>query len=352
MAALTTKALDWLRIRFPVDEDLLRSAGAEPIPGHLRRWWWCIGGIPAYLFIVQIVSGILLTFYYVPSPDFAYESVQAIMNDVHFGWYIRSIHRWSSHLMIVTLLLHMMRVFFTGAYRRPRELNWVVGSMLLLTTLGMGFTGYSLVWEQLSFWGATVAANILNAVPFVGDELSFFLRGGPTVGQSMLTRLFVFHIGALPTLLAGFIAVHIYLIRSHGVSELGSPQSSDDKKFPFFPDHFLTEVALALFLMFLLTCLALIFPAGLDAKANPLVTPQHIKPEWYFFWAFRWLKLMPDRAAVVTQGLFVGIIVAWPFIDSWIRKRDPDSEASMAWGAAGVTLLLVLTIWESLYLMH
>ncbi len=343
---------EWIRARFPVDEDFVKAAGAEPIPGHLKRWWWCIGGTPAYLFVVQIITGILLTFYYVPSPEFAYESVSAITNEVRLGWFIRSIHRWSSHLMIVTLLLHMMRVFFTGAYRRPRELNWMVGCGLLLTTLGMGFTGYSLVWEQLSYWGATVAANILAAVPFVGDRLADFLRGGPTVGQSMLTRLFVFHIGALPTVLVGLVAVHIYLIRSLGVSELGSPKSPDSKEFKFFPDHILTEIALALFLMFLLTFLALVFPAGLDAKADPLETPEHIKPEWYFFWAFRWLKLMSDQAAVVTQGLFVGIIVAWPLIDGWIRKRWPGSEASIAFGAAAMTLLLLLTVWEAAYLMH
>lgn len=347
-----SKAGEWLQVRFPVDEGFVRAAGSEPIPGHLKRWWWCIGGTPAYLFIVQVITGILLTFYYVPSAEYAYESVQAISNEVNFGWYIRSVHRWSSHLMIITLLLHMMRVFFTGAYRQPRELNWMVGCGLLLTTLGMGFTGYSLVWEQLSYWGATVAANILAAVPFVGAQLAEFLRGGPTVGQSMLTRLFVFHIGALPTVLVGLISLHVYLVRSHGVSELGSPSSADSKEFKFFPDHVLTELALALFLMFLLTFLALVFPAGLDAKADPLVTPEHIKPEWYFFWAFRWLKLMSDQAAVITQGIFVGTIIIWPLIDGWIRRRWPHSEASIAFGAAGMALLLALTIWEAAYLLH
>ena len=352
MAGLASRTGEWLNSRFPLDTELMRAAGSEPIPGHLHRWWWCIGGTPAYLFVVQVITGILLTFYYVPSPEFAYESVTAITTEVRFGWFIRSIHRWSSHLMIVAVLLHMMRVFFTGAYRKPRELNWMVGCGILLTTLGMGFTGYSLVWEQLSYWGATVAGNILAAVPFLGEDLASFMRGGPTVGQSMLTRLFVFHIGALPTVLIGLIAVHIFLVRSHGVSEMGSPKSPDAKTFPFFPDHLLTEIALALFLMFLLTTLALIFPAGLEDKADPLTTPAHIKPEWYFFWAFRWLKLMSDRAAVITQGLFVGIIMIWPFIDGWIRKRRPDSEVSIAFGAAGMTLLLVLTIWEALYLLH
>lgn len=169
MPHAVARAAEWVRDRVPIDVEFLRAAGSEPIPGHLKRWWWCIGGTPAYLFIVQLVSGILLTFYYVPSPDDAYESVHAITNDLRFGWFIRSVHRWSSHLMIVAVLLHMMRVFFTGAYRKPREINWMVGCTLLLLTLGMGFTGYSLVWEQLSFWGATVAGNILVAVPFVAS---------------------------------------------------------------------------------------------------------------------------------------------------------------------------------------
>ena len=344
------QALGWLQSRVPVDQEMLKAVGSEPIPGHLKRWWWCIGGTPAYLFIVQIVSGILLTFYYVPSPEFAYESVVAISDQIRFGSYVRSIHRWSSHLMIVTLLLHMMRVFFTGAYRPPRELNWMIGCCLLLLTLGAGFTGYSLVWEQLSYWGATVAANLLAAVPLIGDHLAGFLRGGDAVGQSMLTRLFVLHIGAVPTLMIGCVSIHIYLVRAHGISELGSPGSPDSKPFPFFPNHFLTEVALALFLMFVVTCLAVIFPAGIGPKADPLDTPEHIKPEWYFFWAFGWLKLMPDQLAVVTQGLFLALIFFWPLLDSWIRKRRPGSEASMAIGAAAVILLLALTLVEALHI--
>lgn len=300
--------------------------------------------------MVQIVSGILLTFYYVPSPDLAYDSVAAISGEVRFGSYIRSIHSWSSHLMIVTLLLHMMRVFFTGAYRPPRELNWMIGCCLLLMTLGAGFTGYSLLWEQLSYWGATVAANLLQAVPLAGDALSNFLRGGHTVGQNMLTRLYVLHIGAIPTLMLGCVAIHIYLVRAHGVSVHGSPKPEDSKRFPFFPNHFLTEVALVMFLMFLLTCLAVVFPAQLGDRADPLETPEHIKPEWYFFWAFRWLKLMPDQLAVVTQGLFLGLIAGWPVMDHWIRKRRPHSEVSMAIGAAVVAVLLALTVWEAISL--
>lgn len=287
MKPLLSSPGQWLRSRFPIDSEALTAIGSKPIPGHLKRWWWCIGGTPAYLFLVQIASGILLTFYYVASPEFAYDRVAAISQGVRFGSYLRGMHKWSSHLMIIALLLHMMRVFFTGGYRPRREVSWMVGCGLLLLTLGAGFTGYSLVCEQLSYWGATVSANILAAIPLLGDQLAGFLRGGDTVGQNMLTRLFILHIGAIPTLMIGCLAIHIYLVRAHGVSELGSPNTADAKPFPFFPNHFLAEVALALFLMFLLTCLALIFPAGLGERADQLETPEHIKPEWYFFWAFR-----------------------------------------------------------------
>ena len=184
---------------------------------------------------MQAITGVLLTFYYVPTPDQAYESVAAITNEVRFGWYIRSLHKWSANLMVVALLLHMMRVFFTGAYRKPREGNWILGCCLLMITLVFGFTGYSLVYEQLSYWGATVAGNILEAVPFVGMQLADFLRGGATVGSNMLTRLFVFHIGALPTLMVVVLMAHLLLMRTHGVSELGSPVGTGCQALPLHP---------------------------------------------------------------------------------------------------------------------
>lgn len=351
-SSIVVRVNDWLRERFPIDQQVLISMGSEPVPGHLKRWWWCLGGTPAYLFLVQAVTGVLLTFYYVPTPEGAYESVNLITHEIRFGWYIRSLHKWSATLMIVALLLHMMRVFFTGAYRKPREGNWILGCFLLLLTLGFGFTGYSLIYEQLSYWGATVAGNILEAVPLVGPELAGFIRGGSHVGANMLTRLFVFHIGALPTITVVVLLAHLLLMRAHGVSEMGSPSKPDAARFPFIPDHLLTEIGIAMFLMFLLTFLAIVFPVGMGAKADPLTTPAHIKPEWYFFWAFRWLKLFPDRVAVITQGLFLGTIMAWPFFDSWIRKRRPSSEASVWIGAGAVVSLLTLTIWEAVASMH
>ena len=168
----------WLHERVPLQSGQLRELTNEPVPNHLRRWWFCLGGTPAYLFVVQIVTGILLAIYYKPSPDTAYDSVRYITHEVSFGWYIRSVHKWAATLMIAAVILHQMRVYFTGAYRRPREINWMIGMCLLLCSLLIGFTGYSLVYEQLSYWGATVGANITGTVPLAGPLLRNMMLGG------------------------------------------------------------------------------------------------------------------------------------------------------------------------------
>jgi ubiquinol-cytochrome c reductase cytochrome b subunit/cytochrome b6 len=342
----------WLQRRVPLDLEALRYYSNEPVPNHLKHWWWCLGGTPAILFVVQAVTGILLSFYYVPDPGQAYESILRIKDVVPFGWFLRSIHRWSSNLMIAAVILHMMRVFFTGAYRKPRELNWMIGVGLLGVTLFFGFTGYSLVYEQLSFWGATVAGNLTEAVPVMGPYLARLLRGGETVGGGTLTRFFILHIGILPALTTALLGAHILLIRLHGVTEFefespGLRGKENGQTYPFFPDHAMTELIIGLGLAFLLTCLAVIFPTGLAEKANPLVTPSHIKPEWYFYWTFRWLKLTGLTFAVLSVG-FVGFLaLIWPFIDASIRRRKPGSELSVWMGITAVCVLTALTLWEA-----
>ena len=343
----------WLQRRAPIDFEALRYYSNEPVPNHLKHWWWCLGGTPAMLFVVQAITGILLSFYYVPDPSQAWESVKRVTQMVPFGWFLRSIHRWSSNLMIIAVILHMMRVFFTGAYRRPRELNWVVGMGLLGATLFFGFTGYSLVYEQLSYWGATVAGNLTEAVPVAGPYLARLLRGGEMVGDNTLTRFFILHIGILPALMTALLGAHVLLFRLHGVTEfefegtrLKAPE--EKKTFPFFPDHMMTEIIIGLGLAFVLTCLAVIFPTELAEKANPLVTPPHIKPEWYFYWTFRWLKLTGLTFAVLSTG-FVGFLAfVWPFIDAGIRRKKPASELSVQLGIVAVVILISLTLWEAI----
>ena len=338
---------------FPFDWELMRHAGAEPVPLHLKRWWFCIGGTPMYLFIVQLVTGIMLTFYYVPSPDHAYASVQAITQEVRFGWFIRSVHMWSSNFMIVAVFLHMLRVYFTRAYRHPRQLNWMVGVLLLGVTLMFGFTGYSLVYEQLSFWGATVATNLADATPLIGPWIGHFMRGGAEVGEATLTRFFILHIGVLPTAALFLIALHVILIRMHGITEL---KFEDEAKIPdkerffrFWPDHVTTEIMIGVLLMYLLAILALIWPADLGEPANPNVTPDHIKPEWYFYFSFRLLKLTSLKMSVALTGFLGGVLFFWPFIDSWIEKRFGKRADAIVVITGVVAFLgfLLLTVWEA-----
>ncbi|MHC4822168.1 MAG: cytochrome b [Planctomycetota bacterium] len=340
----------WFRERLPLSGDALRELTNEPVPNHMKRWWFALGGTPAYLFVVQIVTGILLAFYYQPSTGSAYESVAYITDQAAFGWYLRSIHKWAATLMIAAVILHQMRVFFTGAYRKPRELNWVVGMFLLLTTLMLGFSGYSLVFEQLSYWGATVGANITASVPVVGDFLKNLMLGGEAYNERTLSRLFIVHAAVLPVTLIMLLAIHITMIRLQGVTEFQfEDEPKEEKKhFNFFPDHIFTELMMGLVLMIVLTTLATIFPAEMGPRANPLETPEVIKPEWFFYVTFRWLKLFPGTFAVLSMGVIVFTMIIWPWIDGLLRRRDPKSEISVGVGIVAALTIIALTVWEAL----
>ncbi|GJQ25367.1 MAG: hypothetical protein HBSAPP02_03990 [Phycisphaerae bacterium] len=466
----------------PVDWGKVQEVTNEPVPGHIKRWWFALGGTPAYLFLIQITTGILLSFYYVPSPDHAYDSVNAITHAVPYGWFIRSIHKWAANLMIITVLLHMCRVFFSCAFRHPRQVNWVIGCGLLLCTLSLGFTGYSLIQEQLSYWGITVASELVAHVPLIGPALATFMRGGEDIGPNTLTRMYNLHVGILPVVTIILIGLHIAVLRLHGVSDLSfsdprlrsteqltlarnllgvrlmallaavgalaclymaafraapltiiayelSAQSArllwlvsgvmvatasvllfrghtyglllwlamsilalgklvfdlthrealfpagwiamtvllaittvygisrqdrfiegkgEDKPFNFFPDHIITELLIGTLLLFLLTLMTLVFPAGLGEKANPLVTPDHIKPEWYFFFQFRMLKLTGLNTAVILSGLLVGMIVLWPWIDALLERLAPKKDVGIYVGIIAFVTFLAFTVWESL----
>ncbi len=344
-------AVNYVNTLFPVDWDMVRHAGSEPIPHHIKRWWFALGGTPMILFGLQLITGIALTFYYVPSPDQAYDSVANITFNVRFGWYLRSLHKWSANLMIIAVFLHMLRVFFTAAYRHPRQLNWMIGLGLLGTTLVFGFTGYSLVYEQLSFWGATVATNLANAVPFIGPYIAYLLRGGPEIGAPTLTRFYILHIGILPAVMIGLLGLHVMLIRLHGVKEMhfeDEDVTEEHRYFKFWPDHVTTELMVAVTLMYLLTIIALLAPAGLGEAANPNVTPAVIKPEWYFYFNFRLLKLTSLQMSVVLTAIGATFLLFWPFIEEQLMKRFHMSEkVSIFLGAAVFLTFLGFTVWEA-----
>ena len=339
----------WLHERVPISQVQLYEITNEPVPNHLKKWWFCLGGTPAYLFVVQIVTGILLAFYYQPSPQTAYESVEYITNQVSFGWYIRSLHKWAATMMIAAVILHQIRIYFTAAYRRPRELNWVIGMALLMCVLLTGFTGYSLVFEQLSFWGAIVAGNLSKSVPILGPLAQNMLLAGETYNAQTLPRFYILHAAVLPSTIILLLIVHIALIRLHGITELADPNEPKDKPrhFNFFPDHILTELIIGLVLMLILSALATCFPAALGAKDDPLTTPPEIKPEWFFYVAFRWLKLFSLTFAVMSTGFIVLTMFVWPWIDTLLRRITGVKEISVYIGIVATLLLIGLTVWEA-----
>ena len=346
------RVAEWFQERIPVNGRQLRELTNEPVPNHLKNWWFCLGGTPAYLFIVQIVTGILLAFYYQPTTDAAYESVQNITNNLSYGWYLRSLHKWAATLMIATMILHQTRVYFTGAYRRPREINWVIGMCILICTLLTGFTGYSLVFEQLSFWGATVAANISDAVPIVGAWAKQMLLAGQSYNEQTLSRFYILHAAVLPATIVLLLMVHIAFIRLHGISEIAQEEHPGDEEnngyFNFFPDHVMSELMIGLALMIILSVLATVLPATMGPRADALVTPEVIKPEWFFYVSFRWLKMFSLTFAVLSSGLIVMAMFVWPWIDSVLRRITKIEDISVYIGILATLTLIGLTVWEAL----
>jgi quinol-cytochrome oxidoreductase complex cytochrome b subunit len=189
------------------------------------NWWFTLGSASLFLFVLQGITGIMLTIYYVPSPDHAYDSIQYIMTGVSYGWLIRGIHHWGASLMVLIVFFHMLRTFYFGAYKYPREFTWVTGVFLLLLTLGMGFTGYLLPWNQRAYWATTVATSIAGTVPFIGNFINQVLRGGSDLSAVTLARFFSVHIWWFPAMIGALIGVHLYMVIRLGISSV--PKEED-----------------------------------------------------------------------------------------------------------------------------
>jgi len=189
------------------------------------NWWFTLGSASLFLFLLQGFTGMMLSVYYVPSPDHAYDSIQYIMTGVSYGWLIRGIHHWGASLMVLIVFSHMLRTYFFGAYKYPREFTWVTGVFLLLLTLGMGFTGYLLPWNQRAYWATTVATSIAGTVPFIGNFINQVLRGGIDLSAVTLARFFSVHIWWFPAIIAVLIGVHMYMVIRLGISSV--PKKDD-----------------------------------------------------------------------------------------------------------------------------
>lgn len=343
---------EWFKERFPIDYEKFVEINEkiflkEPIPNHMKKWWYCSGAMPLILLALQVVTGVMLAFYFVPSPEMAYESVRHITEDVRMGFWIRGMHRWGSGLMIISLLLHMTRVFFTGSYRKPRELNWIMGVILFLLTLTFSFTGYSLINNQIAYWATTVGTNMFKEAPVVGTLMLDFLRGGEDVTANTLTRFYMIHIILLPILMILVVGVHLIILRIHGVSE---PEGYEKGYYTFYPHHFYKIIILTLFILSVISTLTVIFPPGVGVPADPASTPLHIQPEWYFFPTYLFLKFVPLTLGIIISGAFVLAMMFWPFIEPLISK-DIKVQMKFSYFVGSLTLLFTisLTVWEMFF---
>jgi quinol-cytochrome oxidoreductase complex cytochrome b subunit len=219
---MAAKVLDWLDERLGI-KTVYDTVLDRDVPKV--NWWFTLGSASLFLLVMQGITGIFLTMYYVPTPDHAADSILYIMNGVDFGWLIRGIHHWGASLMVIFVFMHMLRTFYCAAYKFPRELTWVTGVILLLATLGMGFTGYLLPMNQRAYWATTVGTEIAATVPFIGTFIMRVLRGGTDISAVTLARFFSAHIWILPAVLVLTVSIHMYLIVRLGISSI--PKEDD-----------------------------------------------------------------------------------------------------------------------------
>jgi cytochrome b6 len=325
----------WLDERFGWEE-LLAPLRKKSVPVHRYSYWYFLGGITLFLFLIQVCTGILLLLYYRPSANEAFESVQYIMTKVQFGWLVRSIHSWAANLMIFTAFAHMFSVLFLRAYRKPRELTWVSGMLLLFLVLGFGFSGYLLPWNTLAFFATKVGTEVAGQVPLVGRWLVVFLRGGEEVTGATLTRFFGFHVALLPGITTLLLAVHLLLIQRFGISVPPRLEAewqalpADKREMRFFPNFLLRELMAWYVALGVLGALAALAPWDLGTKADPFApAPAGIRPEWYFLFMFQTLKLLPAKVWFL-EGEVIGVLafsvaaILWlllPFFDQNGRGR-------------------------------
>lgn len=341
----------WLDDRFPASQ-LAQRLGAnltKPVPAHVN-WSFTLGSALMALLSVQLLTGALLMVYYKPSASEAYASVERIITDIPVGWLMRSIHSWGSHLIIIVAMLHMTRVFAYGGYKRPREVTWIIGVALFAIILVFGFTGYLLPWDQVAYWGTVVATQAPASIPVLGPAIQQFMIGGSEVADPTLGRFFVIHVLVLPLALLGMVSLHLVLIRYQGISPLtrtdeAEPAAAEITQAggePFYPNHTLKDLTTVYVVMGVLLTLALLLPPHLGERADPLITPLGIKPEWYFLPAYQLLKYVPEVVGVQAPPLLLLLLVALPLVIDISPERHPRRRPRVIIGMATVAAIVAL----------
>ena len=311
----------WLHERLPIMELVKTQALDFPTPKNLN-YWWTFGGILSVMLVVQIVTGIVLVMHYTPHVDLAFDSVEFIMRDVNYGWLLRYLHFNGGSMFFVAVYIHIFRGMYYGSYKAPREVLWMIGVIIYLVMMATAFMGYVLPWGQMSFWGAKVITNLFSAIPFVGKTVTTWLWGGYSVDNPTLQRFFSLHY-LLPFVLAALVGLHIWALHVPGNSDpTGVNVKSAQDTLPFHPYYTLKDgFAIVVFLM-VYAAFVFFAPNYLGepinyTEANPLVTPAHIVPEWYYLPFYAILRAIPDKlGGVVAMFGSILILFVLPWLDT------------------------------------
>jgi quinol-cytochrome oxidoreductase complex cytochrome b subunit len=303
--------------RLPIDA-ALRKAWGKRLPANVG-WQHAFGGIAYFLFMILVVSGVLLTFYYRPSVDEAYPSIQFIVSEAPFGWLIRDMHVWAANLIILALLAHMARILFAGAYKPPRETSWFVGVALLAVVFVFGITGYLLPWDQWAYWATTEFTAGVESIPLIGGMFAMFMRGDRIVSSATLSRFFALHVVVLPWLAFGLISLHYVIIRGHGVA--GSENLPPDQGTPFYPNHLMRILVVSVFLIAVVGSLAALFPRPVGDPATPFYAPDELISTWILVDVTQAILAFVGPIGLVIAIILAGITVLIPLFD---RKPETD----------------------------
>ena len=374
---LLGKAIVWVDERFPLVK-LYKEQLADYYAPKNFNFWYYFGSLAMLVLVMQIVTGIFLTMNYKPDAKLAFASVEYIMRDVPGGWLIRYMHSTGASMFFVVVYLHMMRGLMYGSYRKPRELLWIFGCMIYLALMAEAFFGYLLPWGQMSYWGAQVIINLFGAVPFIGEDLSVWIRGDFNISDATLNRFFAFHVIAIPLVLLGLVAAHLMALREVGsnnpdgieIKKDLSPDGTPKDGIPFHPYYTLKDIVgvvvfLAVFsaIVFFAPDMGGYFLEGPNfVQADPLKTPEHIAPVWYFTPFYAMLRAVPSMfgsqfPGVAVMGAATLILFALPWLDfgkvKSVRYRGPIYKYFLA---AFVVSFLVLgylgvvptTVWGQL----
>ncbi len=316
-----SKVIGWIDYRLPIFSTLKHTLVDYPTPRNLN-YWWNFGSLAGIFLLIQIITGIVLAMHYTPTVEGAFASIEHIMRDVNYGWLIRYIHMNGSSFFFIVVYIHVFRGLYYGSYKSPREVLWWLGLVILLLMMATAFMGYVLPWGQMSFWGATVITNIFSAVPFVGTTIVEWLWGGFAVDNALLNRFFALHY-LFPFLIVAVVILHIVALHTHGSNNpLGIDKKGPQDSIPFHPYYTIKDL---FGLSFVLTIFALVVFYAPDylghpdnyIPADPLKTPAHIVPEWYFLPFYAILRAVPDKlGGVIAMISAILILFVLPWLDT------------------------------------